>query len=178
MDKKDLINLLKYSHQAFIAKIKGLSNDDFMKSRNGKWTAGQQLEHIIKSVQAVLKALELPKSVLEEKFGTTDRTNRTYEEVVSDYLIVLKENPNYVLPEKFAPDKIAIQDKEAKLGALQELIQKLVGHVNNYDNKDLENQILPHPVMGKLTLKEILYFTAYHVEHHDKQILRNLNIKT
>lgn len=175
MTKKDLIRLLLKKHEVFIAKIDSLAEEDFIKSLHGKWTAGQQLEHILKSVKAVLKAFELPKAVLEEKFGTTKRKNSSYTEVVSDYLVVLQNNPNYILPEKFAPDKIAPQDKGTKLNELQYLTEKLVGHIKSYDDEDLERQILPHPVMGKLTLKEILYFTAYHLEHHDKQILQNLN---
>ncbi|WP_350287698.1 hypothetical protein [uncultured Croceitalea sp.] len=39
---------------------------------------------------------------------------------------------------------------------------------------ELDTFILPHPVMGDQTLREILYFTAYHVLHHDRQILENL----
>jgi hypothetical protein len=38
----------------------------------------------------------------------------------------------------------------------------------------LDLLILPHPLLGKLTLREMLYFTLYHVEHHEKQVLENL----
>jgi hypothetical protein len=29
---------------------------------------------------------------------------------------------------------------------------------------------LPHPLLGKLTLREMLYFTAYHADHHRHSI--------
>ena len=30
----------------------------------------------------------------------------------------------------------------------------------------LDRCILPHPLLGKLTLREMIYFTIYHMEHH------------
>jgi len=34
------------------------------------------------------------------------------------------------------------------------------------DEDDLDRVMLPHPLLGKLTLREMLFFTIYHVEHH------------
>ncbi len=174
MTKQELAVRIEKSYREFITKINGLSDDDFLRSPNQKWTAGQQLEHIIQSVIPVQKAFELPKTVLEAKFGTTNRTNKDYDELVTHYLLVLKENQNYVLPEKFDPARISLKDKKAKLDFLETLIEKLIHNMLNYNDHHLETQILPHPLMGKLTLREILYFTAYHVKHHDQQILKNL----
>ena len=174
MDKGDIINVLLQNHNAFIAKIRSLSDMDFTTSNHGKWNAGQQLSHIVKSVVAVQRAFELPKSVLGDKFGTTNRKNRTYEEVVSDYLNTLNENPDYVLLEKFTPSTIAVTDKTVVLEQLHTLIKMLTNDIDKCSEMELNTFILPHPVMGNQTLREILYFTAYHVLHHDKQVLKNL----
>jgi hypothetical protein len=37
--------------------------------------------------------------------------------------------------------------------------------------------ILPHPLLGKITIREMLYFTAYHVQHHENIIKRDLKNK-
>ena len=45
---------------------------------------------------------------------------------------------------------------------------------DSFSEKQLDTFILPHPLLGKLTLREMLYFTIYHAEHHKKQTLKNL----
>ena len=32
--------------------------------------------------------------------------------------------------------------------------------------KELDQYMLPHPILGKVTYREMLYFTMYHVNHH------------
>ncbi|WP_231962837.1 DinB family protein [Polaribacter sp. KT25b] len=39
--------------------------------------------------------------------------------------------------------------------------------------KNLDTLVLPHPLMGKMTVREIIMWTAYHTEHHTKT-LQNL----
>jgi hypothetical protein len=34
--------------------------------------------------------------------------------------------------------------------------------------------VLPHPLLGKLTIREMLYFTVYHGEHHRLHTEQNL----
>ena len=42
--------------------------------------------------------------------------------------------------------------------------------VHKWSEDDLDLYVIPHPLMGKLTFREILYFTIYHVKHHKKQM--------
>ena len=34
--------------------------------------------------------------------------------------------------------------------------------------KQLDHFLLPHPLLGKITLREMLFFSAYHIQHHTK----------
>jgi len=56
-------------------------------------------------------------------------------------------------------------------------VNRLCARVRKYNEQQLDSYILPHPLIGKLTLREMLYFTLYHAEHHHKQTLRNLQIQ-
>lgn len=174
MDKVQIGQELIARHQDFINTIKSLSDADFQRKPGKKWTAGQQLEHIVKSVRPVEKAFALPIAVLKIKFGTTNRQNKTYGQLVEEYLQVLKENQEYVLPEQFAPEEIPCSLRDKKLAELEILIKRLNNNIAKTSKGYLNTQILPHPVMGKITLREILYFTIYHVQHHHKQIPENL----
>ncbi|MDT0608085.1 DinB family protein [Croceitalea rosinachiae] len=174
MDKLEIKALILTNHQAFLSKLDELSDIDFMKSTNGKWTAGQQLEHILKSTKPVARAFEIPKSVLKDKFGLASKPSRDYKKIVADYLETLRQNPDYKLEERFSPEEVDLEQKNEKLKALKEVIEKLTVGIENFTEPELDIYILPHPVMGKFTLREVLYFVAYHVTHHDKQILQNL----
>ena len=175
MVKQEIIASIAKNHKAFIKKISDLSDTDFMKKPNGKWTAGQQLEHILKSVIVVSRAFEVPKSVLADKFGLSNKSSRDYKSIVNDYLITLEQNPNYKLEKRFSPEEVNLKEKNEKLIKLENIACNLEKNIENYSEDELDTYMLPHPVMGKFTLREVLYFTAYHVLHHDKQILQNLN---
>ena len=43
-----------------------------------------------------------------------------------------------------------------------------------FSEQDLDSHILPHPLLGKLTFREMLYFTIYHVQHHQDLMLKYL----
>lgn len=178
MDKAQIAQTFLVRHQDFIRTLSSLSDTDFQRKPGNKWAAGQQLEHIRKSVKQVDKAFGLPLSVLEEKFGRMERPGRSYEAVVEHYMQVLKENPDYVLPEHFAPDEISLDSKDEKLKELMALTKSLCAHALKIKEDELDTYVLPHPVMGKLSLREVLYFTIYHVQHHHKQILPNLKAHT
>ena len=38
---------------------------------------------------------------------------------------------------------------------------------------DLDTYLLPHPLLGKMTIREISLWTAYHTEHHYKILKMN-----
>ena len=82
MEISELQRKLKESHVHFIGTINRVDDADFTKSVNQKWTAGQQLDHIIKSVSPVNLALSLPAFVLKMSFGKANRPSRTYEQLV------------------------------------------------------------------------------------------------
>jgi hypothetical protein len=44
--------------------------------------------------------------------------------------------------------------------------QKMVDFINKWKAADMEIYLLPHPLLGKLTIREMLLFTIYHIEHH------------
>ena len=44
----------------------------------------------------------------------------------------------------------------------------------NWKDTQLDQYIVPHPLLGKITLREMGYFTIYHVQHHDAIIRERL----
>ena len=172
MNKGEILHELYFSHARFITQITVLPDSDYLRSVNGKWTPGQQLDHIIKSVSPVNLAFGLPGFLMRLVFGKANRKSKTYEEIVEKYHTKLATG--YKASAPFIPKSIGLQNRERLPKKLRMLIYSLMSRTDSFSEKQLDTYILPHPLLGKITLREMLYFTMYHAEHHQKQVLQNL----
>lgn len=172
MNISELQQKLKESHTQFVATIRNVSDDDFTKSINQKWTAGQQLEHIIKSVAPVNQAFALPGFLLKILFGKANRPSRSYAQLVEKYQGKLSAG-GYA-PGRFAPAAVDLEQRELYLNKLEKLARSLSNRLQGFSEDQLEKLVLPHPLLGKLTLREMIYFTIYHAGHHENQVVDNL----
>jgi len=167
MEKEELKHLLLLQHDNYIKRIQSLNDGQLLIASPGKWNAVQLLDHIVRSVSPVSLALSLPAFLLRLIFGTANRKSRSYEELVARYHDKLKAggraSGRFVPPPK--------TDSVEKLSAnLSKVVQALVRRIDRFSETQLDQLILPHPLLGKLTLREMLYFTIYHVQHHQKQL--------
>jgi len=172
MTKQEIKIKLLENHKSFAELIVSLNNDEFLFSANNKWTAGQQLDHIYRSVSALNQALILPKFIIKLIVGKANRSSKDYEALVDKYKLKLEAGGRAMgrfISKPIRPDqKAKLKDK------LMKTVDSLCKKIDKYSEKQLDYYILPHPLLGKLTIREMLYFTIYHVEHHQKIILRNL----
>lgn len=175
MNKAEIQQRLRESHEQFATLLLQLTEPDFLFSR-GKWTAGQQLEHIIKSVSPVNLALFLPLFILKFSFGKANRASRTYEALVERYQLKLAQGGKSTA--QFLPKTVLFTDRSKLTDKLNNLVASLIHKVESLSEEQLDYYILPHPLLGKLTLREMLYFTIYHVGHHQKQVEENLTQKS
>lgn len=173
MNQSEIIQELKTSHSIFIDYINSLSESEFENALPEKWTAGQQLVHMVKSVSPLVKAFKMPNLVLKSLFGTSKEGSRTFQEVVDKYLAVIEAGakaPNDFVP----PEHIPFNQKQKLTEKLEEKVNECCKLVEKYPEADLDKYRLPHPVLGKLTIREMLYFTIYHVQHHRRTVERDI----
>jgi hypothetical protein len=45
---------------------------------------------------------------------------------------------------------------------------------SNCKEAQLDQYLVPHPLLGKITLRELGYFTIYHTQHHLRNLLGRL----
>jgi hypothetical protein len=149
-----------------------LNDNDFLFSSNGKWTAGQQLDHIYRSVSALNMGLALPKFIIKLYVGKANRPSKDYEALVAKYKLRLEAGGKAM--GRFIPKPVRPDEKTKLKEKLLRSVDSLCRKIERYGEKQLDYYILPHPLLGKLTVREMLYFTIYHVEHHQKIAVRNL----
>ena len=172
MQKDQLATLLKNSHAEFFGLLESLNDEDFYYAPVGKWSAAQQLDHIARSVSPVNMAMGLPKFILKWKFGVANRSSKTYEGLTEKYTRKLQEGGK--ASGRFVPPPVSADQKEKLLSQLDTVVNKLCNKTGKHSEEALDKYILPHPLLGKLTLREMLYFTAYHVQHHKELVEKGL----
>jgi len=175
MNKEQIAGLLQTNHAQFIQQLQPLNAADFCYAPEGKWTAAQQLDHIVKSVTPVNMAMGLPKFILQWKFGVANRSSKTYEGLVEKYNRKLLEGGK--ASGRFIPPPIEVGQKEKLLAQLTSVVDKLSSKTARHTEESLDKYILPHPLLGKLTLREMLYFTAYHVAHHKQLVEKGIEYR-
>lgn len=164
LDKKDITTALLEKVNAFNNYISALNREQFESSPGGKWSAGQHLEHLIRSIKPLLLAYRLPKFLLSRIFGKTNRLSKSYEELVAKYKSKLAAGGKAVGP--FIPPVVTFNMKEKLVKKYARHTEKLAAIIQKQSEENLDLYILPHPLLGKLTLREMLFFTIYHNEHH------------
>ncbi|HEY0461738.1 MAG TPA: DinB family protein [Pyrinomonadaceae bacterium] len=172
MNKQEIAARLIENHQEFTGFVAGLDEKDFMFAPEDKWTAGQQIEHIIRGVSPLVTALTLPKLVPHLLFGKADRDSEDYESVVKNYHAKLAAGGK--ASGRFLPPEVGFEEREGLKNKLLRAVADLVGRLEKFSEAQLDEYVLPHPLLGKLTIREMLYFTIYHVEHHHLATRKNL----
>jgi hypothetical protein len=172
MQKKAIIEILHSNHQDFFELLDTMELDAFEYSKNGKWSPGQHLAHIVSTLSPVRMAMGLPLFLIAWRVGKANRPSRTYEELVARYREKLSLGGK--APARFVPPAISLKDKQRLIQQSTRLLGSLITRIERRQEQELDAYILPHPLLGKITLREMLFFTAYHVEHHRQLILRDV----
>ncbi len=174
MNKHEIIADLSAKHAAFAAYINSLNEKEFTASLNQKWTAGQQLEHIYKSVFPLARVTVSQDALVKMNFGMANRASKSYDLVIGEYEQQISKGAKATAP--FEPATVGFNDRAELLEKLQSTLHKLNNQIENFTEQELDDYLIPHPLLGKLTLREMLYFTGFHVVHHHRQTINNLEL--
>lgn len=170
MNQVEITKELAKKYAEFVQRIHQLSEEEYLFHPSpGKWNAAQHLNHLVLAVQPLVYVYTLPETAIEAKFGRVGRRNDTYEELKAAYLVKLKEGGK--APEQFVPKEEITASKEALTEQLMALITQYNAAILKLAKADFETLLIPHPLLGLITLKEMAYNASYHVEHHRKAIV-------
>jgi hypothetical protein len=167
-NKEDIIAALEEKSLSLIQWISEQDINKFDVSVDEKWSTGQQLSHLTKSIKPLVMILSKPKFVMKLLFGTANRETRDYNAVVEKYNTKLAKGRVATTP--FKPSLFVSGDKKRLLDNYAAYSEKLERLINRLSEKDLDKLILPHPLLGKLTMREMMFFTIYHTEHHSNSL--------
>ena len=150
------------------------AHDEFFAPLGTAWSPADNLRHLDRSIRPLTQALRLPVPVIWLVFGPARSPSRSFAAVRETYRSALAGG---VTAGKYAPPP---QPTPADLvGARRELMirrdlraRALAQAFDEWDERDLDRCRLPHPALGKLTVREMLLFTVYHNLHHVLNVAR------
>jgi hypothetical protein len=151
-----------------------IPNDLFFLSPGEKWSIAQNMVHLIISLRTTLAAYALPKFLVRLIGGKPNRMSRSYEELVEKYKAKLaaggKARGRYV-PKKIHPSHTRDQVLHKWLKVTEEYLEVIK---KKWTTEQFDQYIVKHPLLGKITLRELCYFTIYHTRHH-LEIIKSRN---
>jgi uncharacterized damage-inducible protein DinB len=169
MTKQELIKNFYNNHKEIIDFVDTLTDEHFTYSYDGKWTAGQQISHVNLTLLPFLKVLPSKEFILQ-KFGIIKRPVWDVNRVIENYYKTSLQAPQQFIPQQVSPEQKAtiLLDIQKNILTIQQLLDQ-------YTEEELNTLVLPHPLLGNLTLREMFYLMTYHPTHHLKQIINNLS---
>ncbi len=177
--QNELLSAFETVHRESAELFRGLSQQElFRHPASGVWSPAENVIHLIKSVKAVASALRVPKVALTLRFGTSRRGSRTYPEVRSDYHQRLAKGgvaTGPYVPATLEPADAseAARVRDRALAGWEGAGRDLVRGLGKWREAALDKYRMPHPLLGKLTVREMLFFTHFHDLHHVEVVRRH-----
>jgi hypothetical protein len=169
MKKEEIIAGFRSAIAEILALTDKSTEKEFYASKNEKWSAAVNFAHLTLSAKVVARGLTAPKIALWFKFGRQfSRDSISYEAIVEKYLIanaVPRTNPTGFEP-RMHPDST----KAYEIKQFTDVHEKLIATLSGWSEKQLDSYLIPHPLMGKITVRELLCFLVYHIKHHQKAV--------
>jgi DinB superfamily len=166
MSKEDIILHLNNGSKEFISFCSGIDDSLFFYQPADKWSISQNVTHLVTAANNTRLAFTLPKFIVRLYTGKPNRPSRTYDELVTKYKLKLSQGGR--ASGRFVPKPVLPSaGKEKTLKIFSTAMSRLTTAVQKrWNDPQLDRYIAPHPLLGKITLRELCYFTIYHTQHH------------
>ncbi|MDX1501969.1 MAG: NTP transferase domain-containing protein [Thermoanaerobaculia bacterium] len=154
------------------AYFHGLPPEAFVAPQGPHWAPEGHLRHLTKSVRPVAAALRRSRLVLGLLFGRGRSDSRAFDEVVEVYREALGQGAQ---AGRYAPSRREElpppeEWQRTVVEGWQTAGRELERAIGGWSEGALDRYRLPHPLLGKMTVREILFFTLYHNAHHARRV--------
>ena len=157
---------------AGVTYLSTLPEEQFFAPQGGAWSPADQVRHLEVSSVPLALALKLPRWVLRLRFGRGTGRSRSFDEMRAAYQARLGEGGQ---AGRFAPQpgRSPANTRAGRLEVMNgwtRVTVELQNALRRWPEPALDGQLLPHPLLGPLTVREMLAFTVYHTAHHLRRV--------
>ena len=150
--------------------FRSLSAEEFVLRVGDAWTPAEHLQHLNTAVSAVARGLSISPWILRLRFGRARRPSRSFDAVRDDYRDRLagggRARGQFVPPrEELSPEQTTSRQAQL-LARWQRVNSRLMASLERWSDDNLDRIRLPHPILGKITAREMVFFVIYHGHHH------------
>lgn len=145
----------------------------FFAPQGQAWSPAQHFRHLRKSSSAFLTGMRLPRLMLRLRFGSHEAPSRPYAELRKIYLdriLAGARAPAEFVPSEDGVPADATARRQEILNQWASVTIELTNLVSEWDEASLDKVQLPHPLLGKLSAREMMAFTVFHTAHHLQRI--------
>jgi len=148
--------------------LDALALETFFARQGDRWSPAEHIRHLRKATAPVARALRIPAWLLRIRFGRGAGTSRDFRTLWETYRGALARGGQ---AGRFAPSlEPAPADpagrRAAIMGAWDSAVRALDAASTRWSEPALDRTALPHPLLGPLTVREMLAFTVFHTSHH------------
>ena len=177
MTKEEIIPAAEKIFSQFSKTCGGFDETAFFERPDGKWSVAENMQHLIISTNTTTLAYRLPKFLVKWIGGKANRDSRTYDEVLAKYNKRLEDGAT--ASGRFVPRPIEIKyGKEKLLDSWNKATAAFIASLKTKrTEKDLDHYLVKHPLLGRITLRELCYFTIFHTKHHLHSLNKRFSLK-
>lgn len=168
MRGSEIVSELRRVHAESIEYWRGYSTSEFFqRPSENVWAPVDQVRHLTKSMRAMRRGFEMPKVLLFLRFGIALRPSRGLEALRDAYGASLRPFPR----NPFAARELDAADRN-EAGRSREMqahattVDELCRAIERWSETSLDRFVLPHPLLGRLTAREMAIFAVIHNMHH------------
>jgi nitrate/nitrite-specific signal transduction histidine kinase len=174
--KSEIISALQTQKLEIPAFLASIPTAQFFTGSSERWSVAHHVQHITSAVNRVAGGLQNAGALPKHEPATASRDFATMHQT---YLETLQNTPSETFRQ--LGSRVKLEEREDLDAYKTQLISSFVNAIENFntalehfDEANLESLGMPHPIMGLLSSREMVFFTVFHNTHHQKGIQKLL----
>jgi DinB superfamily len=166
-NRREIIEALEAAHEAGVEYWSGFSTPAFFAPHGTHWSPAEHVRHLTRAMTPLLPVLRVPRMALRVMFGSAAAPSRSLETLDALYSKALAAGGTagrFTPPPDHAP--AGLVRRNAIMDAHSETLRGLTQALEKWTESQLDAHRLPHPLLGRLTVREMMLFTLLHNQHH------------
>lgn len=164
LHKKEILEQSKEIFHSITGICREMEDHAFFYCVEHQWSVAEHLEHLTRCIKVSSRAFYFPKFLLLWTAGRPTRISSTYQGLVKRYEKKLVQFPGTTRafkPKVSGYTRVELVDRWEKQYRLY-----LSGLKHKRTNYNLDDYLVKHPKLGRITLRELCYFNMHHSNHH------------